>query len=425
MVVEALARHPGVLRYTSDSGYRYELVTPEFIKQVDENGIPFIAQLGEAPVTHEHPTTLIRADSAGEEYYETTLRTDSGPVEVIDRVDDQSGRVVGQVQPLVKVYRSGRVKVLMDVEDPLTQEAIRKGEKRGVSMGYACGVIRKDGEWNGLHHTHQQVAPIKIDHLAIVANPRAPEALITRFDAADVDGDVAWAYAEDQVLLPIHTIRLDGCGCDSGNCGCEKCKKKRKEKRGDSMTIAPEHIGASVVLGGQSRRIDHELFEALRQDGLIDEVRLDDSAFWADMTFIEALHADGLIEPVLHEDRLVAGQQCGRGWVGKKPGCKRAKKGTAAKVRRVQEKRKAKQTTAARKRAGQASGRTKARKRSEADFLAQDPAAMKSLRRKLGKEFSKTRNMPGSEGYRPMDPQSLKRVGQLSALQRRAKARRK
>jgi len=293
MKVTAIARHPAVLRYHSDSGARFELVTPEFIKALDAEGTPFIAQLGEAPVTHEHPKTLIRTDSAtGEEYYQVEINTDA---------ESQNGKVVGAVDPTVKVFRSGRVQVLMDVEDPITQDAIRNGEKRGVSLGYSCGIVAENGVWQGKNYTHKQVSPIRIDHLAIVANPRAPEALITRFDSTE---DVAWAiYDDDQAeATPLSVPIYDGDDCE-----CKKCKSKSKKDdvmsvptydgKDDALQTEPsEKSGERIVFGGATRRVDSGLFEALKSEGLIEPIKLDTVEFYAGLDFIEALHKDGVID---------------------------------------------------------------------------------------------------------------------------------
>lgn len=169
MTVTAIARHVDVLRYRSDSGDRLELVPPDLIRGYDDDGRPHVAQLAGATATNEHPLHGLIADSD----------------EIRNSVE------VGKALPKVKVYKDDRAEVTIEVYDSETQDAIRRGEKRGLSVGYRCNVIKQDGVWKGKRYTHIQQPPFHVDHIAIVANPRAPEALISRFDSDDLE-DVAW-----------------------------------------------------------------------------------------------------------------------------------------------------------------------------------------------------------------------------------------
>jgi len=172
--VVALARVPGPLRYrNADGSERVELVTSEFLRKLDSNGFPIAGKLAAIPVTLEHPPGLLRNDA--------------------DLVNQYR---VGETKPKVKVYQDGRVQVEFEVFDSVAQDAIRNGEKRGVSLGYRCGIERQDGEWNGIRFDAVQSEPFEADHLAIVARPRAPEALITRHDSAD---DVAWQITPERI----------------------------------------------------------------------------------------------------------------------------------------------------------------------------------------------------------------------------------
>jgi hypothetical protein len=176
-----IARHAGSMTYRSDAGDRVEFVSPDLNKALDSQGLPYIRQLGGAPVTCEHPPNLIRQDAEKRKQYQ-----------------------VGEVAPKIKVYHDGRVQVDIEVFDSATIDAVTSGRKRGFSMGYRCNVVRQDGIHQGQRYTHVQSAPIEIDHLAIVASPRAPEALIQGYrDAAnavvdfhrDSEGDgfaIAW-----------------------------------------------------------------------------------------------------------------------------------------------------------------------------------------------------------------------------------------
>ena len=89
MTVTAIARCPGVLRYSNpDGSQRVELVSPQFLRKFDDNGFPLAGKLGGIPVTLEHPPGLLRGDSAAIEQFG-----------------------VGQTKPKVKVYSDGKVQV--------------------------------------------------------------------------------------------------------------------------------------------------------------------------------------------------------------------------------------------------------------------------------------------------------------------------
>lgn len=173
MTVTAIARHVGPLIYRSDSGSRVEFVPPDLIRGLDSDGRPHIAGLAGATVTSEHPVSLIS--------YDDSLR---------QQVE------VGRVKPKVKVYKDDRAEVEIEVYDSKTQDDIRAGRKRGLSVGYQVSVVKQDGEWNGIKYGYVQQAPWKVDHVAIVAHPRAPEALITRYDSDD--HDIAW-HVDDSI----------------------------------------------------------------------------------------------------------------------------------------------------------------------------------------------------------------------------------
>lgn len=163
--ITAIARHAGVLRYQNpDGSQRLEFVSPETNKALDSEGFPWVRQLGGAVATNEHPMRLINGDS-----------------ELASQVK------VGEVLPKVKIYNDGKVEVEVEVFDSETIDQIRTGQKTGLSLGYTTNVVREDGVWNGQPYTHKQIGPFVVDHVAICSRPRAPEALITRFDSCGED----------------------------------------------------------------------------------------------------------------------------------------------------------------------------------------------------------------------------------------------
>jgi hypothetical protein len=305
MTIEAIARHSGVLRYRSDSGDRLELVPDELMLAKESDGNPVMGRLGGAPATNEHPPQIIRFDEVS-----------------------RKAKQVGTVQDDIHIYKddSGvrKVRVRIDVTDPVTQQEIRDGKKRGVSMGYMCGVKADSGEWNGQPYTHVQEMPLRIDHLAIVANPRAPEALITRFDSADLT-DIA--YAESDATAGImQVIHVDAC-CEACAAAEPKPKKKKPPITKDSDAVSEENTGpvTPIMFGSGMVDVPDSLLSGLHADGLIELVELNSQEFLVGADFANSLRADGLIE---HEDA------CGKGWMpgGANGKCKRVPKGTAKKV---------------------------------------------------------------------------------------------
>lgn len=329
MTVTAIMRHPGVLTYRTDSGTRRELVTPEFIRALDSKDFPYVGQVGNAPVTDEHPNGLIRKDDAAAEIREWVRHDEKGrtvesgrivdavygelkfdsvdelPVyDLINHADSENprGKVVGKVKPQIKIYKDGNVEVQMEVTDSVTMDSVRSGKKKGVSLGYQCNVVKEDGEWRGESYTHRQAAPLKVDHLAIVANPRAPEALIKRFDSPS--DDIAWAVPGDQVSIPVHVFvpKQDACSCEDES--KEQVFQMDKSKQEKAQMDAAESSTTSVVLGGQSQRIDSAVADALLADGLLHRIKLDGREYLLDSEIVGALRSDGLIEsPVATEPK--------------------------------------------------------------------------------------------------------------------------
>ena len=307
--VEAIARRSGVMRYRSDNGDRYELVPPEMIDKRDSEGRPIMGMLAGAPNTNEHPIQVIRYNR-----------------------DARKAVEVGKVNEEIHIYTDGdgerSVKVRFDVSDPQTIEDIRSGRKTGVSLGYLCNVVREDGEYKGQRYTHRQAMPFQIDHLAIVANPRNPGALITRFDSEDV----AVMLAEERPAFEV--VRVDACcaACEGGSeDGPEspKPKKKKKVKTDAEDELMTEQI--AINFPDSVKYVGTELAQELWADGSIDRIRLDGEDFFASSDLCLVMeHLDMVRFDEAHFDN----GQCGRGWVGVKGKCKRkeGQKGVLKKV---------------------------------------------------------------------------------------------
>ncbi|NEZ62010.1 DUF2213 domain-containing protein [Leptolyngbyaceae cyanobacterium CCMR0082] len=190
--VTAIARTPGILTYFDSNGPRKELVTSAFLRSSDQSGFPVAGQLAELPVTLEHPPSLLRNDAAKIEKYS-----------------------VGETAPKVKVYQDGRIQVEMEVKREDAISAIESGKKRGVSLGYLCDINRKPGSYLGERYDAEQCAPFEADHLAIVARPRAKEALIKSFERTDSEEDFAVAYYEDFAAVSANANVVDSPRSDS------------------------------------------------------------------------------------------------------------------------------------------------------------------------------------------------------------------
>ena len=306
MQVEAIARSSGILRYRTDKGDRHEFVPPELIDSRDEHGRPAMGWLAGAPLTNEHPPQVIRQDA-----------------------DTRKAYQVGSVSPEMHIYKDADgervVKVRFDVSDPITQSQIRSGAKTGVSLGYLCNVVPEAGEYRGDSYTHRQALPFKIDHLAVVASPRNPGALITKFDSSDVGIAVG-----DTVAAPFEVLRVDACcaACSGGDDEDEKPKKKLKQKSDSNMI--------PIIFFNSIQHVDEDTFNDLYSSGVVDRVRLDGRDWFVGADVAMDMHNDGLIdlEDDYHYDGFVAkagiakgGGKCGRGWVGVKGSCKRMTKG--------------------------------------------------------------------------------------------------
>lgn len=306
MQVEAIARSSGILRYRTDKGDRHEFVPPELIDSRDEQGRPAMGWLAGAPLTNEHPPQVIRQDA-----------------------DTRKAYQVGSVSPEMHIYKDADgervVKVRFDVSDPITQSQIRSGAKTGVSLGYLCNVVPEAGEYRGDSYTHRQALPFKIDHLAVVASPRNPGALITKFDSSDVGIAIG-----DAIAAPFEVLRVDACcaACSGADDEDEKPKKKLKPKSDSNMI--------PIIFFNSTQHVDEDTFNDLYQSGVVDRVRLDGRDWFVGADVALDMHNDGLIdlEDDYHYDGFVAkagiakgGGKCGRGWVGVKGSCKRMAKG--------------------------------------------------------------------------------------------------
>jgi hypothetical protein len=168
MTVTAIARAPGPLVYRNmDGTVRTEVVSSDFLRRLDADEFPLAGRLAGIPVTLEHPPHLLRQDA-----------------NEIKKYGKGSVKSKG-----IKVYSDGRTEVQFEVMDSDAQEAIRSGEKPGVSLGYLCNTVHRDG-------VYYQEEPYAPDHLAITGSPRAKEAVITGF-RMDSGEDVAWESRED------------------------------------------------------------------------------------------------------------------------------------------------------------------------------------------------------------------------------------
>jgi|GEM_PF-6299148 len=303
--VTAIARRSGIMRYRSDNGDRLEFVPPELIDARDDQGRPVMGMLAGAPNTNEHPAQIIR--------YST---------------DSRKAVQVGKVNEEIHIFNDAdgerSVKVRFDVSDPETIEDIRSGRKKGVSLGYLCNVIKEDGEYRGQRYTHKQAMPFSIDHLAIVANPRNPGALITRFDSDDIA-----VISMDAARSPLEVIRVDGC-CAACSKSDDDEKEEEKPKKEESKTDAIEVPMIPIVFAEAIHSVTVEQAQGLWMDGTIDRVRFDGVDYFMSADVALTLSTQGLI----HEDAFVAragiakgGGACGRGWVGVKGACKRITKG--------------------------------------------------------------------------------------------------
>jgi Uncharacterized protein conserved in bacteria (DUF2213) len=168
MTVTAIARAPGPLVYRNmDGTVRTEVVSSDFLRRLDADEYPLAGRLGGIPVTLEHPPKLLRKDANEIKKYGKGAVKNKG----------------------IKVYSDGRTEVQFEVMDSDAQEAIRSGEKPGVSLGYRCNTVHRDGVF-------YQEEPYEPDHLAITAAPRAKAAMITDF-RMDSGTDLAWEVRED------------------------------------------------------------------------------------------------------------------------------------------------------------------------------------------------------------------------------------
>jgi Tfp pilus assembly protein PilN len=168
MKVTAIARHPGVLRYRDGNGWRGELVSPLFLRRIDsDNGMPIISKIAGIPTTNEHPPFLFKYRRDAVEQMQT-----------------------GKVGNDIHVFKDGATQVTFETWDAATQNLIRSGEQKGVSLGYEVGTVPAQGTWDGLPYQYEQSDPFYADHLATVRNPRAKDAVIKRYDSDDGD----WAY---------------------------------------------------------------------------------------------------------------------------------------------------------------------------------------------------------------------------------------
>lgn len=299
LTVTAIARRSGIMKYRSDSGDRLEFVSPDLIDARDEQGRPVMGMLAGAPNTLEHPSQVIRYSA-----------------------DSRKAVQVGKVSEEIHIYTDAdgerSVKVRFDVSDPATIADIRSGRKTGVSLGYLCNVIREDGEYKGKTYTHRQAMPFTIDHLAIVANPRNPGALITRFDS----DDIAVMAAED-ARSAFEVIRVDACcaACDGkGKPGCsdEIEDEEPKTKKKKAKTDAEDLVTVPIVFKEGSHNVDVDVANALWAGGVVDRVRMDGGEYFVSADIAHGLAIDG----VLHKDM---GGSCGRGWFGVKGNCERKK----------------------------------------------------------------------------------------------------
>lgn len=305
LTVTAIARRSGIMKYRSDSGDRFEFVPPDLFDALDSEGKPAIGRMAGLPVTNEHPPQLIRYDAGKRKAFE--VGTSRNTLHVYN--DSDGERVV---------------EIKFDVSDPATIEDIRSGRKRGISMGYTCKVVREDGEYKGVPYTHRQSEPIEYDHKAVVANPRNPGALITRFDSEDIA-----VMAVEDARSPFEVIRVDACcaACDGqGKPGCsddiEPDEPKTKKKK--AKTDAEDLLMIPVTFQNSTISVQESALQSMIDDGLIQPIRFDGRDFYVSMDVAIDMRNDGII-----------GGACGPGWEGTRGNCKRKKRNLGSIARNV------------------------------------------------------------------------------------------
>ena len=152
---EAVVSRTGVFPYRNDDGTtRWELRHPDDILTQDT-----LDSIKQIPITMDHPSALVTADSA----------------KVLS---------IGHVGDTVRIDGKNII-AGFTVTDAAAVRDIESG-KRGLSLGYKVSdLVREDGNYNGQIYTHRQTGTF-VNHLAVVVAGRVGPAAQINLDGASV-----------------------------------------------------------------------------------------------------------------------------------------------------------------------------------------------------------------------------------------------
>jgi len=191
----AVVTRTGVFTYVNADGTkRRELRHPDDILRADS-----VATMQQIPITIDHPSELVNADTAADLSIGLTGENINA--------DADSGNITA---PFTITHKTGI-------------DAVTAG-RRELSLGYALELVREDGEYEGQAYDYRQTN-VRYNHLAIVAQGRAGNARMN-LDGASVL--IATSDAKDTPMADKMTaVNLDGISYDAAP---EVAKALEKEK---------------------------------------------------------------------------------------------------------------------------------------------------------------------------------------------------
>jgi len=187
--VSANLSRTGVFVYTNaDGSKRRELRHPDEVFKTE-----VMDSLQSAPVTFGHPTD-------GKDY-------------VLVNSKNSKKYTVGMLGEEIKRddnFISGGI-TIMDSE---AIEAVEKGHRREISLGYTCDLIPESGEFNGEKYDCRQTN-ISYNHAAIVPRGRAGAEVAIRMDSQDACTEyVTEINLNEEVKMETQTLHVDGVDYD-------------------------------------------------------------------------------------------------------------------------------------------------------------------------------------------------------------------
>lgn len=183
LVGRAVATTVGVFPYMEDGETIYELRAGKEVFNPES-----VQSLSDVPLTDDHPAVLVDAVNVKE--YQIGFVSDCVDTDTVN----------------------GFISVPVTIQDAEVVDKVVNKKKRGLSCGYTCDIVEKEGVWGGIYYNRVQTN-IRYNHLAIVDRGRAGDDAVLKMDTCLTNGkndSLKINEKKHKGGLTMSKIKLDG-----------------------------------------------------------------------------------------------------------------------------------------------------------------------------------------------------------------------